>query len=271
MAKQYAIITFRDSGPMKTWAAVRGAQVHNSREKPIAHATADIAPEHLIGSGNLVADIQTRLIEHRIDPTNLRKNGVIAYEAVLTASPEFFESAAMKDDEYASAMEGFDLCRGEVKSARKHKPVKEYLADLKEREEAHEQRTTELQEMLAWVRDRMEATKQARAELAKERNAMDAMRAQLQAERHELAKNQRLFREDCAELDKRIDVFESVRGRALDFIGRVRKFPQEQWREETLVMARSAKSVVQAHREMEPAGGVAMQKAWLAQRAGVGR
>lgn len=98
MTKQYAIFTFRDTGPLKTWAAVRGAQVHNSREKPIAHASGDAAPRHMIGSGNLVADVKNRLIEHGIDPTRMRKNGVIAYEAVLTASPAFFSDPSTGAD-----------------------------------------------------------------------------------------------------------------------------------------------------------------------------
>jgi len=95
MSKQYAIFTFRDSGPLKTWAAVRGAQIHNSREKPIAHAVNASAPKHIVGTGNLTRDIQTRLLDHGIDPTRLRKNGVIAYEAVLTASPAFFPDFSM--------------------------------------------------------------------------------------------------------------------------------------------------------------------------------
>lgn len=92
MEQHYAIMTFRKSGPLKSWAAVRAAQVHNSREKPIPHAEADIPPHHMIGSGNLAGDIKDALRKHGIDPAHLRKNGVIAYEAVLTASLPYFQS-----------------------------------------------------------------------------------------------------------------------------------------------------------------------------------
>lgn len=91
MNNLYAIISFRKSGPMKSFAALRGAQIHNSREKPILHAERpDVAPRHLVGSGDLVADVRKVLQGCGIDPRKLRKNGVIAYEAILTASPEFF-------------------------------------------------------------------------------------------------------------------------------------------------------------------------------------
>lgn len=86
----YAIFTFRHAGPIKNWSDMRGAQVHNSREKPIAHAQSEDAPVHLIGSGNLVRDVRGLLARHGIDPDRLRKNGVIAYEAVITATGAFF-------------------------------------------------------------------------------------------------------------------------------------------------------------------------------------
>lgn len=218
MAKNYAIATFRDAGPIKSWGALRAAQVHNSREKPIPHAEEDVPPVHMIGSGNLVADTMTTLRTHGIDPKTLRKNGVIAYELVVTASHDFFypeggdetedqerflswahaqhdfvtkkygvnrvvslvahldertphihavilpleqkvdgrrsDSAARwslvgrtisgpgeyqrLQDEYADAMSGFGLCRGEPQSNRKHKPVSKYLEELRAREEEAE-------------------------------------------------------------------------------------------------------------------------------------
>lgn len=90
MAKRFAIATFRSTGPIKTWGGMRAAQVHNSREKPIAHAEEDVPPVHMIGSGDLVADTMAALRAHGIDPNAIRKNGVIAYEMVLTASHDFF-------------------------------------------------------------------------------------------------------------------------------------------------------------------------------------
>ena len=90
MGKHYAIATFRSTGPIKTWGGMRAAQVHNSRKKPIAHAEEDVPPVHMIGSGDLVADTMAALRAHGFDPKTMRKNGVIAYELVLSASHGFF-------------------------------------------------------------------------------------------------------------------------------------------------------------------------------------
>lgn len=88
----YAIITFRHTGPIKSWAAMRATNVHNARTKPLAHAMPDApAPKHLIGGPDLVADVKRSLKIVKIDPDKLRKNGVIAYEAILSASPAFFD------------------------------------------------------------------------------------------------------------------------------------------------------------------------------------
>ena len=93
MGQPFAIITFRASGPIKTWADVRGANVHNARTKPIEHAMPGAPePEHLIGTGDLVADVKRHLRAADIDPTRLRRGGVIAYEAIVTASPDFFDA-----------------------------------------------------------------------------------------------------------------------------------------------------------------------------------
>lgn len=92
MADQFAIITFRDTGPIKAWSDMRAANVHNARTKPLAHAIPGApSPEHLIGTGDLVADVKAKLRAVDLDPNRLRKNGVIAYEAILTASAEFFD------------------------------------------------------------------------------------------------------------------------------------------------------------------------------------
>ena len=88
----FAIITFRNTGPIKTWADMRAANVHNARTKPLEHALPGTPrPEHLIGSGDLVADVKLKLRAAGINPDHLRKNGVIAYEAIQSASAEFFE------------------------------------------------------------------------------------------------------------------------------------------------------------------------------------
>lgn len=95
MADRFAIITFRNTGPIKTWSDMRAANVHNARTKPLAHAIAGaLAPEHLVGTGDLVADVKRHLRRAKMDPGRLRKNGVIAYEAILSASAEFFDAGA---------------------------------------------------------------------------------------------------------------------------------------------------------------------------------
>lgn len=88
----FAIVTFRNSGPIKTWGAMRATNVHNSRTVPLPHAMpAAPPPRFLVGGADLVRDVKLRLRAVSIDPDRLRKNGVIAYEAILTASAVFFE------------------------------------------------------------------------------------------------------------------------------------------------------------------------------------
>lgn len=116
MAQPFAIITFRADGPIKTWSDMRGANVHNARTKPIEHAVPGApAPEHLIGSGDLVADVKARLRKVGIDPERMRKNGVIAYEAIMTASPAFFEQG----DAAAREVRLRDWTAAQVEFARK--------------------------------------------------------------------------------------------------------------------------------------------------------
>lgn len=98
MADQFAIITFRDTGPIKTWSDMRAANVHNARTKPLAHVMPGApAPEHLIGTRDLVADVKQCLRGAKLDPDRVRKNGVIAYEAILSASAEFFDEGTVDD------------------------------------------------------------------------------------------------------------------------------------------------------------------------------
>ncbi|MBX9620295.1 MAG: hypothetical protein A4S12_07630 [Proteobacteria bacterium SG_bin5] len=94
----FAIVTFRSTGPIKSWAAIRAANIHNSRTKPLPHAVPGAPPPmHLIGTGSLEADVRSILRDVLIDPNRLRKNGVLAFEAVLTASPKFFEQGSEAD------------------------------------------------------------------------------------------------------------------------------------------------------------------------------
>lgn len=94
----FAIITFRHEGPMKNWQTIRAANVHNARTKPLPHALPDApAPRHLIGTGDLERDIKRQLRAVKLDPDRLRKNGVIAYEAILSASHAFFEAGTPEE------------------------------------------------------------------------------------------------------------------------------------------------------------------------------
>ena len=88
----FAIITFRDTGPIKSWSAMRATNIHNARTKPLPHAMLGAPkPRHLIGTGNLERDAKRLLRTVKINPDAMRKNGVIAYEAILTASGTFFD------------------------------------------------------------------------------------------------------------------------------------------------------------------------------------
>lgn len=112
MADQFAIITFRSTGPIKTWAAMRAANVHNARTKPLAHAVPGApAPEHLVGTDDLVADVKRHLRGAKLDPDRLRKNGVIAFEAILSASAEFF--GAGTDEERAGRLTAWKAAQRE--------------------------------------------------------------------------------------------------------------------------------------------------------------
>jgi len=327
MDKRYAIITFRDSGPLKSWATIRGAQVHNSREKPIAHAEVPIPPKHVIGSGDLVQDIKTALHRHGIDPARLRKNGVIAYEAVLTASPAFFDDVAPRErgshfscwfdaqrnfllakygahrlvslvlhldektphlhavilplhrradgrsknpaerwalvgriisgpgqfdrlqDEYAKAMEPLGLCRGEVKSGRKHKPVREYLADLKAQEAANAKRSADLEAGLARLRDQALRTEVDRRTAQREKQAVVASRAACEQARAKIEAERGVLEADRRLLDDLFGALETSRQKAARFMQMVQRFPESRWSEETLVMAKAASAAAGPSRE----------------------
>ena len=96
----FAIITFRDSGPIKSWTDMRGTSIHNARTKPIDHGVEGAPPPRfLVGTADLVADVKKQYRVCSIDPDAMRGNGVYAYEAILSASPEFFEQG----DEAAKA------------------------------------------------------------------------------------------------------------------------------------------------------------------------
>lgn len=106
MAAPFAICTYRKTGPIKTWSAMEAANVHNARTKPIAHGVPG-APEpiFLVGTDDLVRDVKQGLRAADLNPDRLRKNGVIAYEAIMTASPQFFAQGTL--DERARRLEAW--------------------------------------------------------------------------------------------------------------------------------------------------------------------
>jgi len=65
----------------------RGAHNERTRETPNADGERLHANERLAGSGDWLADVQTRL---DVAP-KIRSNAVLAYDIVCTASREFFE------------------------------------------------------------------------------------------------------------------------------------------------------------------------------------
>lgn len=104
MGPEFAIVTFRDSGPIKTVSAVRATNVHNARTKPLKHAiVAARKPRFLVGTNNLLKDITRALADVEIDIRRPRKNGVLAYEAILSASAAFFERGT--EEERAALLE----------------------------------------------------------------------------------------------------------------------------------------------------------------------
>ena len=318
MSKQFAIFTFRDTGPLKTWAAVRAAQIHNSREKPIAHGASDIGPRHIIGGRNLVEDIKAALRHHGIDPAKLRKNGVIAYEAVLTASPTYFQNLAPEErgvkfrrwydeqkrfvlakygehrvvsmvlhldeqtphihvvilplefradgrskdgakrwalvgrtisgpgqfdrlqDEYARAMEPLGLSRGEVKSGRKHKPVREYLADLRGLKAENAKLATDLQAELARLREQALRTEVDGRAAQKDRQAAASARTVLEEKRAKVEAELLAIDEDRRLIDRLFGAMDHTNGLATKFMQMVKQFPESRWSEQTLIMAQAA-------------------------------
>ena len=348
MGKPYAIITFRDTGPLKTWAAVRSAQAHNSRERSLPH-TVPFPVRYVIGTSKLIDDVKASLRQHGIDPAKLRKNGVIAYEAVLTASPSFFKDMSDEErpekfrrwydaqkefllakygahrvvslvlhldestphlhavilpltlgvdgrskhpterwalvgrticgpgeydrlqDEYAKAMEPLGLVRGERKSGRKHKPVRDYMADLEAQAAANQQRATELAAELARVRQSMLKAEVDRRAIAVEKQALAVSRNALAKERAEVAAERQALKDDDRRLGEAFAAFEQSRATAIRFMQMVKRFPESRWSPETVLMAGAAREVGQAVRSTRPEGGVLMQQAWMLQQGGRGR
>jgi len=83
----YAILRARK---IKSWPAIGAAARHNDRRSAPANADPTRGVQMLVGTGDVEAEARTRLLAVGIDPTRLRKDGVIAIEAIVTASPGYF-------------------------------------------------------------------------------------------------------------------------------------------------------------------------------------
>ena len=75
---------------IKGWGKLRQVDGHNVRRDMPPNADPTRSAAVLVGSGDAVADVRARLKDAGIDATRLRRNGVLAAELLLTASPEYF-------------------------------------------------------------------------------------------------------------------------------------------------------------------------------------
>lgn len=76
---------------IKTWQKLTAVGSHNNRLKQVINADPDGLFHRLIGSSSLTSDVKNLLHKFGLDPTKIRKNGVICNELVLSLSPDFFE------------------------------------------------------------------------------------------------------------------------------------------------------------------------------------
>jgi len=75
-----------------TFGQIGGLGKHLERERTTLNADPELTwlNEHIVGSGNWIADVKARLAVAPI----VRKNAVLAIEYMLTASPEWFADGA---------------------------------------------------------------------------------------------------------------------------------------------------------------------------------
>lgn len=78
---------------LKTFGNVGGVNAHCTRTMDVPNA--DKEREHLneifIGTKDMVGDVKKRITDNGISLDKLRKDGVLAFEMILSASPEYFE------------------------------------------------------------------------------------------------------------------------------------------------------------------------------------
>ena len=87
----YAIMRFQK---LKTFGSVSGVAGHHTRDHHTPNANPSRMNQWLVGPASPSADDIVAAVRDRIGERKIRKNGVIAAEFVLTASPEFFRPNA---------------------------------------------------------------------------------------------------------------------------------------------------------------------------------
>lgn len=91
MQISYGVVSFDPRGSVKNWQRVDKINQHNNRAEALPHCkVGSPLPVHLIGTGNLQSDIRAKMLAHGINPDAIRKNGVIGFEVILSASHAFF-------------------------------------------------------------------------------------------------------------------------------------------------------------------------------------
>ncbi|KEQ53059.1 hypothetical protein BV95_02715 [Sphingobium chlorophenolicum] len=143
-------------------------------------------------------------------------------------------------DEYARAMEPLGLCRGEVKSGRKHKPVRGYLAELRAQEVANAKQAADLQAELARLRDRALRTEVDRRVAHKDRQAAASAKAAWEQARAKVEAERLAVEEDRRLIGRLFDALGHTNRVATKFMQMVKRFPESRWSEETLMMAEAA-------------------------------
>jgi hypothetical protein len=83
----YAILRIRK---LKSWQELAAAGRHNDRQSRPANADPAGRVVQIVGNGDVEAEARAKLREAGIDPARLRKNAVLAIEAIITASPAYF-------------------------------------------------------------------------------------------------------------------------------------------------------------------------------------
>jgi len=82
---QFAILRFRK---LKTWAAVKAAGDHNARLKDVPNAEQG-GTFSVSGGEDIAGALRSKFERFNVAP---RKNSVLAFEVLLTASPEYFRA-----------------------------------------------------------------------------------------------------------------------------------------------------------------------------------